>query len=160
MSYREERGGERRRSRSRSRSRDRRDRDRGGDRNDRERNDKDRTDRDREAKPKEKKLSRAQLEILRKERVALVKRITQGDASDEEENEKETTEGDLGEYENNAEEIAKLLGFGGFGTTKNKVVEDNHTGAASGAVSKHKERKYRQYMNRKAGFDRPLQSMP
>jgi hypothetical protein len=36
----------------------------------------------------------------------------------------------------------------------------NHTGAASGAVSKYEERKYRQYMNRRAGFDRPLQAMP
>ena len=28
-------------------------------------------------------------------------------------------------------------------------MSDNKDGAASGAVSKHKERKYRQYMNRK-----------
>jgi U4/U6.U5 tri-snRNP-associated protein 3 len=39
---------------------------------------------------------------------------------------------------------------------KGKPVEDNHVGAGTGAVSKHKARKYRQYMNRKGGFNRPL----
>jgi U4/U6.U5 tri-snRNP-associated protein 3 len=82
-----------------------------------------------------------------------------GDDSDDEK-EKEGEIDDLGDYENNEEEITKLLGFGGFGTTKGTAVEDNQQGAAHGAVSKHKERKYRQYMNRKAGFNRPLQSMP
>ena len=33
-----------------------------------------------------------------------------------------------------------------------KQVADNKEGAASGAVSKHKERKYRQYMNRKGNY--------
>jgi U4/U6.U5 tri-snRNP-associated protein 3 len=52
-----------------------------------------------------------------------------------------------------------LLGFGGFGTTKGKAVMDNQTSAARGAVSKNKGRKYRQYMNRKGGFNRPLDKM-
>ena len=52
-----------------------------------------------------------------------------------------------------------LLGFGGFGTTKGKAVVDNQTSAARGAASKNKGRKYRQYMNRKGGFNRPLDKM-
>jgi hypothetical protein len=43
--------------------------------------DRDRIDRDRdreEVRPKEKKLTRAELEALKKERVALVKRLTHG----------------------------------------------------------------------------------
>ena len=39
-----------------------------------------------------------------------------------------------------------------FSMIQGKQVEDNKIGAASGAVSKHKERKYRQYMNRKGTF--------
>jgi hypothetical protein len=51
-------------------------------RTDRDRTDRDRIDRDRndreEVRPKEKKLTRAELEALKKERVALVKRLTHG----------------------------------------------------------------------------------
>ncbi|KAL3774621.1 hypothetical protein ACHAWO_001992 [Cyclotella atomus] len=56
-------------------------------------------------------------------------------------------------------EMMHLMGFGGFGTTKGKVVMDNQTSAARGAASKNKGRKYRQYMNRKGGFNRPLNKM-
>jgi U4/U6.U5 tri-snRNP-associated protein 3 len=38
-------------------------------------------------------------------------------------------------------------------------VEDNHSGAAKGAAAVKKARKYRQYMNRKGGFNRPLETM-
>lgn len=44
------------------------------------------------------------------------------------------------------------MGFSEFNTTKNKKVKDN----VSGAVKINKPRKYRQYMNRKGGFNRPL----
>jgi U4/U6.U5 tri-snRNP-associated protein 3 len=59
------------------------------------------------------------------------------------------------------EQMMKLLGFGsdGFGSTKGTKVDDNHQGAARGAASKNKARKYRQYMNRKNGFNRPLDKM-
>lgn len=43
----------------------------------------------------------------------------------------------------------KLMGFAGFDSTKGKGVEDNKKGPAKGATSKHKEREYRQYMNRR-----------
>ena len=54
------------------------------------------------------------------------------------------------------EAIAALMGIQQFGSTKGKKVLDNHVGPAKGATSSKKERKYRQYMNRKGGFNRPL----
>lgn len=57
------------------------------------------------------------------------------------------------------EQMRIMMGFGGFGTTKGKAVADNQHGAARGAASKNKGRKYRQYMNRKGGFNRPLDKM-
>ncbi|CAM9298738.1 unnamed protein product [Pylaiella littoralis] len=54
------------------------------------------------------------------------------------------------------QQMMKLMGFAGFDTTKGKGVEDNKRGPAKGAISKHKEREYRQYMNRRGGFNRPL----
>lgn len=50
------------------------------------------------------------------------------------------------------DDMMRQMGFGGFGTTKNKKVEDN----VDGTVKVNKPRKYRQYMNRKGGFNRPL----
>ncbi|KAG9010912.1 hypothetical protein FRB94_009392 [Tulasnella sp. JGI-2019a] len=44
------------------------------------------------------------------------------------------------------------MGFGGFGTTKDKPVDGNQEGAAF----IKKQRTWRQYMNRKGGFNRPL----
>lgn len=59
------------------------------------------------------------------------------------------------------EQMRMLLGFsGGFGSTAGKAVEDNQKSAAKGAANKTKARKYRQYMNRKGGFNRPLDKMP
>lgn len=49
-----------------------------------------------------------------------------------------------------------LMGFGGFDSTKGKVVEDNMQGAAHGGIRKESKREYRQYMNRRGGFNRPL----
>ncbi|RPA77390.1 DUF1777-domain-containing protein [Ascobolus immersus RN42] len=50
------------------------------------------------------------------------------------------------------EEMMKLMGFGGFDTTKNKKVQGNN----AGAVYKQKKTEYRQYMNRVGGFNRAL----
>lgn len=58
------------------------------------------------------------------------------------------------------EQMRRLLGFsGGFATTKGQEVEDNRKSAARGVAAKNKARKYRQYMNRKGGFNRPLDKM-
>jgi len=45
-----------------------------------------------------------------------------------------------------------MMGFGGFGTTKQKKIPGNNIGA----VRKEKKSEYRQYMNRQGGFNRPL----
>jgi len=49
-------------------------------------------------------------------------------------------------------EMMKLMGFSGFDTTKGKHVPGTDA-SASNIVQK---RKYRQYMNRRGGFNRPL----
>lgn len=49
--------------------------------------------------------------------------------------------------------IAATLGFTGFGTTKGKHVKGNGETLAKLIAVK---RKYRQYMNRAGGFNRPL----
>lgn len=183
-----------RRSRSRSRDRDqRRDRDQqsgGGRERDRDR-DRDRIpDRDRErfdddrhsdrysndpmkhsAPIKSEKLTKAELEAKKKERLELVKRMKGGDPDEEEAAalaattfRVKTNTGEEGDEEEDLqadeEEMNRLLGFGGFGSTKGKQVIDNAEGAAAGGAARHKERKYRQYMNRKGGFNRPLSKMP
>ena len=53
-------------------------------------------------------------------------------------------------------QMARLMGFGGFGSTKGKEVADNQHGAARGAVKKNQNRSYRQYMNRRGGFNLSL----
>jgi U4/U6.U5 tri-snRNP-associated protein 3 len=58
------------------------------------------------------------------------------------------------------EQMKMLLGFtGGFGSTKGQKVDSNQSTAAVGVAGKNKARKYRQYMNRKNGFNRPLDKM-
>ena len=57
------------------------------------------------------------------------------------------------------EQMRLLMGIEGFGTTKGKEVKDNKNSAARGVATKNKARKYRQYMNRKNGFNRPLEKM-
>nr|CAB3266435.1 U4/U6.U5 small nuclear ribonucleoprotein 27 kDa protein-like [Phallusia mammillata] len=52
--------------------------------------------------------------------------------------------------------MQQLMGFGNFDSTKGKKVEKNDTYA----INRKVERKYRQYMNRKGGFNRPLEFMP
>ena len=48
--------------------------------------------------------------------------------------------------------MMKLMGIDGFGSTKGEKVKGNNAGAVHNVV----KRKYRQYMNRKGGFNRPL----
>jgi U4/U6.U5 tri-snRNP-associated protein 3 len=57
------------------------------------------------------------------------------------------------------EQMQIMLGFGGFDTTKGKAVKDNQDSLARGSSGKNKARKYRQYMNRKGGFNKPLDKM-
>ncbi|VDP22284.1 unnamed protein product [Soboliphyme baturini] len=48
--------------------------------------------------------------------------------------------------------LKQTLGFTSFDSTKGKKVPSN----VRGLSSVHKKRKYRQYMNRRGGFNRPL----
>jgi U4/U6.U5 tri-snRNP-associated protein 3 len=50
------------------------------------------------------------------------------------------------------QEMMKVMGFKGFASTKGKKVEGNDVGEVHVIL----KRKYRQYMNRKGGFNRPL----
>ncbi|KAG6583208.1 U4/U6.U5 small nuclear ribonucleoprotein 27 kDa protein [Phytophthora cinnamomi] len=54
------------------------------------------------------------------------------------------------------EQMQMLLGFGGFDSTKGKAVEENVKSAAVGTARRENKREYRQYMNRRGGFNRPL----
>lgn len=56
-----------------------------------------------------------------------------------------------GEDDDEAQMMA-MMGFAGFDTTKGKPVEGNQ----EGAVDIKKRRTWRQYMNRRGGFNRPL----
>lgn len=71
---------------------------------------------------------------------------------------KEFTQEDL-EGLTEEEKMMKMMGIEGFSTTKGKAVKDNQVGASRGAAAKSKARKYRQYMNRKGGFNRALDKM-
>ena len=51
--------------------------------------------------------------------------------------------------------MQQLMGFNGFDSTKGKKVANNDVYA----INRKVERKYRQYMNRKGGFNRPLDFM-
>jgi len=98
-------------------------------------------------------------------RLAMVKTLT-GTAAEEDEEDGAITVGVDGREESmhvaggtSEEDIMAMMGFSGFGTTKGQQVECNQNSSAVGTVSKHKKRVYRQYMNRRGGFNRPLQKM-
>ncbi|KAG7530360.1 hypothetical protein FFLO_05076 [Filobasidium floriforme] len=69
----------------------------------------------------------------------------EGEGRDEEEED----DGDMAAEE---DEMAAMLGFGGFGSTKNQKVKGN----VEGAAQIQQQRTWRQYMNRRGGFNRPL----
>jgi U4/U6.U5 tri-snRNP-associated protein 3 len=51
------------------------------------------------------------------------------------------------------EKLARVMGFKKFSTTKETKIPGNEFNYA---VRKEKQTKYRQYMNRQGGFNRPL----
>lgn len=78
----------------------------------------------------------------------------EGDARmDEDGDEREEGEQEEDDLEVEGDDaMAAMMGFGGFGTTKNKKIAGNNVGG----VRKEKKSEYRQYMNRQGGFNRPL----
>lgn len=74
-----------------------------------------------------------------------------GDIMDEDEEEDDV----VVEEDEEMAAMQAMMGFGGFGTTKQKKVPGNDVGA----VRKEKKTEYRQYMNRVGGFNRPLDEL-
>ncbi|XP_038654332.1 U4/U6.U5 small nuclear ribonucleoprotein 27 kDa protein-like [Scyliorhinus canicula] len=71
----------------------------------------------------------------------------------DQEKEREISEADM-EGKTEAEiELLKVMGFDAFDTTKGKKLDGS---VNAYAVNVQQKRKYRQYMNRKGGFNRPL----
>ncbi|PIC52048.1 hypothetical protein B9Z55_002313 [Caenorhabditis nigoni] len=135
---------ERRRERSRSRDRERRDgrntRDEKERKSSRSRSPRDKRDRrersrSRERKERDRERQRKDREPKRKEKQEEISLESVQSVDDE--------------------AMMAAMGFGGFNTTKNKQVNDN----VDGCVNIKKPRRYRQYMNRKGGFNRPLDFM-
>nr|CAD7397899.1 unnamed protein product [Timema poppensis] len=62
------------------------------------------------------------------------------------------TEAELAGKSPDEQEMMKQMGFCNFDTTKGKRVAGNEVGNVHVIL----KRKYRQYMNRKGGFNRPL----
>lgn len=62
------------------------------------------------------------------------------------------TAADLAGKSEEEQEMMRLMGFCNFDTTKGKKVQGNEIGGVHVIL----KRKYRQYMNRKGGFNRPL----
>uniref|UniRef100_A0A1B6H4T4 U4/U6.U5 small nuclear ribonucleoprotein 27 kDa protein n=1 Tax=Cuerna arida TaxID=1464854 RepID=A0A1B6H4T4_9HEMI len=125
---------DRRRRRSRSRDRDRRrrspERDRDHDR---------RRDERRRSRSWSRSRSRSNEKNRTKPRNAL-------------QNRPQVTDADLEGKTQEEQEMMKMLGFCSFDTTQGKKVDGNEDGAVHVIL----KRKYRQYMNRKGGFNRPL----
>ena len=88
----------------------------------------------------------------RKKSVPTINKDVHHDNNNDDDNDDDQNEGDVA--------MAQLMGFSGFASTKGEPVQDNQKGAARGAATKNKARKYRQYMNRKGGFNRELDKMP
>ena len=62
------------------------------------------------------------------------------------------TKGGLEVEDDGMAAMQAMMGFGGFGTTKNQQVSGNNVSG----LRKEKKSEYRQYMNRIGGFNRPL----
>lgn len=62
------------------------------------------------------------------------------------------SEAELQDMPEDEQELMRVMGFSGFDTTKDKQVVGNDIYSANIC----KKRRYRQYMNRKGGFNRPL----
>ncbi|XGW21084.1 hypothetical protein V3C99_004220 [Haemonchus contortus] len=138
-------------ARSRSRSRERRRRSRSGERKPRDRS-RDRDDRNGKRRHSKERRSRSRSPYERR-RSRSRDRRGRDDRRRRDDRDKQKQEPiSLDQLVNCEQDISALMGFTGFNTTKNKKVHVNY----DGAVKINKPRRYRQYMNRKGGFNRPL----
>ncbi|XP_028314457.1 U4/U6.U5 small nuclear ribonucleoprotein 27 kDa protein [Gouania willdenowi] len=137
---------ERRRSRSLSRDRERRRRER-----DRSR-ERDR-DRDRRRSRSRSPHRRRSRSPVRRHRSSSSSPTRQKDAKDKPAKPIQISAEDMEGKTEEEIEMMKVMGFGAFDTTKGKKRDGSVNASATNVSMK---RKYRQYMNRKGGFNRPL----
>ncbi|XP_027487353.1 U4/U6.U5 small nuclear ribonucleoprotein 27 kDa protein isoform X1 [Corapipo altera] len=139
---------ERRRSRSTSRDRDRRRRERSRSRDRDRRRSRSRSPHRRRSRSPRRHRSSSSSPVRPKER-----RDEEKKELKDSKKERQITEEDLQGKTEEEIEMMKMMGFASFDTTKGKKVD----GAANAyAINVSQKRKYRQYMNRKGGFNRPL----
>ncbi|XP_062366510.1 U4/U6.U5 small nuclear ribonucleoprotein 27 kDa protein isoform X2 [Cinclus cinclus] len=139
---------ERRRSRSTSRDRDRRRRERSRSRDRDRRRSRSRSPHRRRSRSPRRHRSSSSSPARPKER-----RDEEKKELKDSKKERQITEEDLQGKTEEEIEMMKMMGFASFDTTKGKKVD----GAANAyAINVSQKRKYRQYMNRKGGFNRPL----
>ncbi|XP_026473872.1 U4/U6.U5 small nuclear ribonucleoprotein 27 kDa protein-like [Ctenocephalides felis] len=143
----------RRRDRERERERERiRDRDR-DDRNDRERDRRRKRERSRDRSRDRRRKSAERNRRRSRSRSRSESRSTRDRKSHVQVGDRpRITEADLEGKTPDEQEMMKTMGFCGFDTTKGKKVQGNNVGDVHVIL----KRKYRQYMNRKGGFNRPL----
>ncbi|XP_015666617.1 U4/U6.U5 small nuclear ribonucleoprotein 27 kDa protein [Protobothrops mucrosquamatus] len=138
---------ERRRSRSTSRERERRRRERSRSRERDRRRSRSRSPHRRRSRSPRRHRSSSASPSRQKER------REDEDSKDVKGKERQITEEDLEGKTEEEIEMMKMMGFAGFDTTKGKKVDGS---VNAYAVNVSQKRKYRQYMNRKGGFNRPL----
>lgn len=145
--------------RSRSNSPRRRDRDRDIRERDRERHRERRRRRSRDRSRERRRVSGERDHRRRRSYTRSRSRSYERDRSyDRQKNKAQTSErpaitaADLEGKSQDEQDMLKLMGFCNFDTTKGKKVDGNDVGAVHVIL----KRKYRQYMNRKGGFNRPL----
>ncbi|XP_068924945.1 U4/U6.U5 small nuclear ribonucleoprotein 27 kDa protein [Petaurus breviceps papuanus] len=140
---------ERRRSRSTSRERERRRRERSRSRERDRRRSRSRSPHRRRSRSPRRHRSSSPSPSRLKERRDDEKKETKETKSKE----RQITEEDLEGKTEEEIEMMKLMGFASFDTTKGKKVDGS---VNAYAINVSQKRKYRQYMNRKGGFNRPL----
>lgn len=110
-------------------------------------------------------MRRAEMERARQERMARIRAENESEEAAPPERKLEGADRIIQvNFQNREEEeeedlMQRLFGVSTFGSSKNTKVATNHATAAVGVAQKHKARKYRQYMNRKNGFNRPLDNV-
>ena len=92
--------------------------------------------------------------VGRKFAFGTIQREREADRHTDTQREREAPPPPAGEDEDEESAMMRMMGFGGFGTTQGKHVEDEFANAS--AVQKKTKRQARQYMNRVGGFNRPL----
>lgn len=140
---------ERRRSRSTSRERERRRRERSRSRDRDRRRSRSRSPHRRRSRSPRRHRSTSPSPSRLKERRDEEKKETKETKSKE----RQITEEDLEGKTEEEIEMMKLMGFASFDSTKGKKVDGS---VNAYAINVSQKRKYRQYMNRKGGFNRPL----